>query len=100
MFDNATDQYAVYRYWPEADQRFWLKGTYHHALAQCCLHAAYDFHLHEAMMKYNLLDILRIQPFENKLEEFKAKFSYKYHTSYFELLCNNILCFQRAYVSG
>jgi len=86
-----------YRYWPEAEQCFWLKGTYHYILAQCCVHAACDSHLLGAMMNYNLLDILRIQSFENRAGEFKS--NYKSHIDYFSLLGNNILCFQRTRVS-
>ena len=88
----------VYRYWPEAEQCFWLKRTYHHTLAQCCLHVPYNSHLHEAMMNYNPLDILQIQSFEDQLREFKS--GHKSNTSYFELLGDNVLCFQRANVSG
>jgi len=87
----------VYRYWPEAEQRFWLKGTYHYTLAQCCRHVAYESQLHETMLKYNLLDILRIPSFENRLEEFRHK--YRSRTNYFRLLGKSIRFFQSAHVS-
>jgi len=87
----------VYRYWPEAEQRFWLKGTYHHTLAQCCIHAAYESHLHEAMLKYNLLDILRIPSFENQLKEFR--YISRSRTHYFRLLGEIIQFFQSGHVS-